>query len=142
MSTRTKFANKGEFLAGILCREPVMLPETYETTLSGDVLYIPLDEDRRVKVSLGNDPGFIATQGQWHGLTVEVISKTSGRIDRNYINFQAVSISIDQSHQNAHAQRSMHVWSDRGEVDWYILRPADDNAGIVDSVAEYVETWR
>jgi hypothetical protein len=137
-----KYASKGEVLTSLLCGDDG-LPWEWSPELIGDSLYINLDADRVIKVSLGDRVGRTPYQGHWYGLNLRVISKTAGQIDFNYVDFRTVlGSNIDRSHPNAHTQDDVYVWEDRGYgIDWYILRPSDP-APLVQAVVDYLLTWR
>jgi hypothetical protein len=107
--------------------------------ISGDKILIPMTNDRIAEVNFYSDN----IKDQFVGLKVRVIHKTNGLITENVFLFHDYlgdNKNIDGTHPNANLVKKIYVWKDRGNYDWYIVRPKDTKP-IANAVLEFVRVY-
>ena len=82
------------------------------------------------------------TSGHYDGLIATIKHKDNGDIASNKFSFeQYLGKTADRSHPNAGMVKNMYIWSDRGKLDWYIVRPTRIDP-ILDAIYNFIEIYR
>ena len=81
------------------------------------------------------------TSGHYDGLVVTIKHKDNGDIASNKFSFeQYLGETANRERPNADIVKNMYIWSDRGNFDWYIVRPSTIDP-ILDAIFNFIEIY-
>ena len=75
-----------------------------------------LDDQRVVTITIDD----VGTRDNYNGYQVKIYNKTQGEIISKFFFFRD---HLEMIHRENMTQEYCHVWSNRGEFEWYISRP-------------------
>jgi len=86
----------------------------------GNKAIIPFKSKKVAEVSFASS----ITSGQYKGLLVTISHKENGNISDNVFYFeQYLGKTANRRHHASSTITEMYVWQDRGNHEWYIVRP-------------------
>ena len=106
-------------------------------------LTFKLDKEKNATVSLDGKQYYDKTGTHEHytGLTVKIISKSTGVIESLFFPFDDYLIALPNS--NPHAKEGkFHIWHNINEIRWYINAPTDDSMEVMtQEIRDYCSRW-
>lgn len=106
-----------------------------DVTEIGNKMYVTLDDDRRVEISLYES----CAKNNYNALLFKLFSKTHGELHTRTVGFEEMFASMqDMTHPN---KLWKHVWRDRGKCMWYGKPTRSDYIAMQNVVTEYIALW-
>ena len=110
--------------------------DKYKPIAIGDVLYIKLNKERRVKITLYNT----WSSDNYDAVKIGVINKNDGEIDKRIVKFSELFKCMqDLTHPN---KIGKHIWYSGGKYEWYGKPTKEDLKAIRETVVNYIELMK
>ncbi len=98
--------------------------------------YRELGGDRLLKVEISER----GRSDHFEGLALSIVSRTAGRIDGRWLDFDALGLERADNQITAYPDRPFVLWLHGRSFDWHIARPAS-LVPIREAVEDYVALW-
>ena len=117
----------------------IVAPISPDATYVGRAAYVDLGGGNRAKLQF-------VTQGyadNYSALLIKIINTNDGELDAIGIKFSDVFGKKKVGNPNFQSGIVPHIWTDRGQSDWYVYRPtANDYKALTDAASAYMEVFQ
>ncbi|WP_313527802.1 hypothetical protein [Anaerotignum sp.] len=104
----------------------------------GNAMYIPLGKNNRLKLHFST----LGYADRYEALSLNVVDKNNGVIDRIRINFKDIWGKKQVSNPNFQDGIIPYIWNDGNKADWYVYKPTPRDMEILsEQISDYAELF-